>query len=142
MFRQQRTPRYYRAVARSVGVPDFWLEDATQDIAFAAWRSGKAHDPLAIRRSAIDAVRRYGPFNRYGTRRPALVPLEAAAGVQGDRHEDALHLRNAMASALGRLTAKQRRALRRRLDSLPMSDLDSAHATAARRKLRKELTGD
>lgn len=140
MVTQQRTPRYYRSVARSVGVPEFWLDDAMQDIAFATWRAGKAHDALAIRRSAIDAARRYGPFNRYGGRRPALLPLEAASGME-DGREGTLHLRDEMASALGTLTTKQRRALRRRLARLPMSSLDSAHATAGRRKLRKALTG-
>jgi hypothetical protein len=139
MIRQ--SPRYYRAVARSVGVPEFWIEDATQDIALAAWKDGKLNDPLAIRREAIDAARRYGPVSRHGTRRPTLVPLDAIDNVAMPSTE-AVELAETMRSAFDVLTIKQRRALRRRLEELPMSSLDSAHASAARRKLRKELAGD
>jgi hypothetical protein len=137
----ERSPRYFRAVARAVGVPEFWIDDATQDMALAAWKDGKADDPLAIRREAIDAARRYGPVTRHGRRRPALVSLNAAEHLSVTPG-DALELTDAMRSAFDLLTVKQRRALRRRLEALPMSSLDSAHASAARRKLRKELAGD
>lgn len=139
-MREQRWPNYYRAVARSVGVPEFWIDDAGQDIALATWRDGKQHDPTAIRREAIDAARRYGPYSRRKVLRPQSIPLEAVADMP---HEtpDALELRDAMSSAFGELTPKQRLALRRRLQRLPMSSLDSAHASAARRKLRRELGG-
>jgi hypothetical protein len=135
----EERPSYYRAVARSVGVPDFWLEDATQDIALATWRDGKEGDVTAIRREAIDAARRYGPYTRRGHRRPVLLPLDAAFEV-GSELGDSLELRGAMSAAFGAMTHRQRRAIRRRLENLPMSSLDSAHASAARRKLRKELT--
>ncbi len=139
--RPQRRPAYYRAVARAVGVPEFWLDDATQDIALATWRDGKAHDVTAIRREAIDAARRYGPYTRYGNRRPTFVPLDAAheMGVPfGERYE----LRTSLRNALDELTDKQREAIGRRVEQLPMTSLDSAHASAARRKLKKELAGD
>jgi hypothetical protein len=138
---EQRCPqRYYRAVARSVGVPEFWLDDATQDIALATWRDGKMNDVTAIRREAIDAARRYGPFTRRGNRRPALLPLDAAADL-GATFAEVFELRGMMTQAFGAMTYRQRRALRRRLNNLPMTSLDSAHASAARRKLRKELAG-
>lgn len=140
-MRAQKKPSYYRAVARAVGVPDFWLDDATQDIALATWRDGKPDDVTAIRREAIDAARRYGPFTRYGSRRPQFVPLDAAheMGVPfGERYE----LRVSLRKALELLTGKQRNAIDRRVKQLPMTSLDSAHASAARRKLKKELASD
>jgi hypothetical protein len=118
-------------------VPDFWLEDATQDIAFQVWREGKANDVLAIRREAIDAARRYGPQGRYGVR-PSVVPLETALDVSVSASESQDHWL-AVRDAIGTLTPKERRALRRRLLALPMSNGDSARASAARRRLRREL---
>jgi len=129
---------YYRAVARSVGVPEFWLDDATQDIALATWRDGKANDATAIRREAIDAARRYGPYTRRGHKRPVYVSLDAANDVTATFAE-ALELRAVMSDAFEAMTLRQRRALRRRLENLPMTSLDSAHASAARRKLRAQL---
>jgi hypothetical protein len=140
-MQERRSPQsYYRAVARSVGVPEFWVEDAAQDIALATWRDGKPDDATAIRREAIDAARRYGPYTRRGNRRPLLLSLDAAAEI-GETFAESLELKGAMSQAFGAMTHRQRRALRRRLDKLPMTSLDSAHASAARRKLRQELAG-
>jgi hypothetical protein len=138
---EQCHPSYYRAVARSVGVPEFWIDDAAQDIALATWRDGKPTDVLAIRRKAIDAARRYGDYARGGRRKLAQVPLEAAAQV-GEPPDERFMLLQTMRTLFASLTLKQRRALRRRIERLPMSNSDSARATAARRKLRKELIGD
>jgi hypothetical protein len=121
-----------------VGVPEFWLDDAMQDIALATWRDGKPNDVTAIRREAIDAARRYGPYTRRGNKRPLLVPLHEAAEVSATFGE-ALELRSAMSDAFEAMTQRQRRALHRRLNNLPMTSLDSAHASAARRKLRAQL---
>lgn len=138
-MQERRCPEsYYRAVAKSVGVPEFWLDDASQDIALATWRDGKPHDATAIRREAIDAARRYGPYTRRGNRRPLLLSLDAAADL-GETFAESLELRRTISAAFGAMTHRQRRALRRRLDNLPMTSLDSAHASAARRKLRQEL---
>ena len=140
-MREQRNPTYYRAVARSVGVPEFWIEDAVQDIALATWKDGKCDDVLAIRREAIDAARRYGVYSRSGKRRTVHVPLEAAAqvGMPPDERCEVIH---AMRIVVSTLTKKQRRALRRRMQKLPMTNSDSARATAARKKLRRVLAGD
>jgi hypothetical protein len=137
-MKEQRDPTYYRAVARAMGVPDFWIEDAAQDIALATWRDGKPGDVLAIRREAIDAARRYGNYSRSGRRRPAQVPLEAASEM-GSLPDHTFELVQTMKILLGGLTIKQRRALRRRIERLPMTNSDSARASAARRKLRRQL---
>lgn len=138
---EQRNPAYYRAVARAMGVPEFWIEDAAQDIALNTWRDGKPQDVLAIRREAIDAARRYGVYSRGGKRKPAQLPLEAAATVS-EPPDESYELLQTMKSLFISLTPKQRRALRRRIDRLPMSNSDSARATAARKKIRKELSGE
>ncbi|MEX2226435.1 MAG: hypothetical protein WEB52_08300 [Dehalococcoidia bacterium] len=140
-MKEQRDPTYYRAVARAMGVPEFWIEDAAQDIALATWRDGKPGDVLAIRREAIDAARRYGTFARGGKRKLAYVPLEAAAQV-GEAPDESFEIMQTVKMVFGSLTPKQRRALRRRIERLPMSNSDSARASAARRKLRRELAGE
>ena len=137
----QRDPTYYRAVARAMGVPEFWIEDAAQDIALATWRDGKPGDVLAIRREAIDAARRYGAYARGGKRKPSHLPLEAASQV-GSPPDESFEVMQAVKNVFGSLTPKQRRALRRRIERLPMSNSDSVRASAARKKLRKELAGD
>jgi hypothetical protein len=138
---EQRNPTYYRAVARAMGVPEFWIEDAAQDIALNTWRDGKPGDVLAIRREAIDAARRYGTFARGGKRKLAQVPLEAASQL-GEPPDERYELMQTMKSIFISLTPKQRRALRRRIERLPMSNSDSARASAARKKVRKELAGE
>jgi hypothetical protein len=140
-MKEQRDPTYYRAVARAMGVPEFWIEDAAQDIALATWRDGKPGDVLAIRREAIDAARRYGAYARGGKRKPSHLPLEAELQVSSPTDEcfDFMH---AVKYVFLSLTPLQRRALRRRIERLPMSNSDSARASAARKKLRKELAGE
>jgi hypothetical protein len=123
-----------------MGVPEFWIEDAAQDIALATWRDGKPGDVLAIRREAIDAARRYGKHSR-GKAKPTCVPLDAAAQI-GEPPDESFEVMQAMKNVFGSLTPKQRRALRRRIERLPMSNSDSARASAARKKLRKELSGE
>lgn len=140
-MKEQRDPTYYRAVARAMGVPEFWIEDAAQDIALATWRDGKPGDVLAIRREAIDAARRYGTYARGGKRKLAYVPLEAAARM-GEPPDESFEIIQAVKTVFGSLTPKQRRALKRRIERLPMTNSDSARASAARRKLRKELAGE
>jgi hypothetical protein len=140
-MKEQRDPTYYRAVARAMGVPEFWIEDAAQDIALATWRDGKPGDVLAIRREAIDAARRYGMYARGGRRKLAHVPLEAASQL-GEPPDESFEIMQMVKTVFGSLTPKQRRALRRRIERLPMSNSDSARASAARRKLRKELAGE
>jgi hypothetical protein len=133
---------YYRRVARSVGVPEFWLDDAVQDIALDLWRRKRRESPYAVRLSAIDAVRRYGPYGRWGGARPTLVPLEHASdvaaldGIQGIPRDE---FRTAVVRAARRMTELERRALERRLSKRPMSNAESLRASAARRKLRLEL---
>ena len=136
-----RRTMYYRAVARAVGVPEFWVDDAAQDIAFDTWRDGKERDALAIRRNAIDAARRYGPRARRGLR-PEIVPLDAAASTPSTSGQiDHAEMRHAVEAALPDLTPQERRALRRRIAELPMTNAASARASAARRKLRRQIFG-
>ena len=131
--------RYYRAAARAAGVPDFWLDDAAQDIALGAWRDGKECDALAIRRNAIDAARRYGQRTRRG-KRPDSVPLDTVAEAPSPTGDiERVDTHHALRAALPALTAHERHALRRRLAELPMTNAASARATAARRKLRHAL---
>ena len=67
---------YYRKAAQNAGVPEMWLDDATQDIAIRCWRGGD--DLVVIRRAAIDAARHYGPHERTSrlNERPAIISLE------------------------------------------------------------------
>lgn len=132
---RELTPAYYRRVARSVGVPEFWVDDAAQEMAVEAWRSGKDGAGLA-RRRAIDAVRKYGSHTRYGSVRETET-LGVVSLPVWDSYMGLLRL-DIRRAARG-LTYKQRQALRRRMAGLPMSDTDSTHASAARRRLRALL---
>ncbi len=139
-MRDLRDPRYLRTVAKSVGVPEFWLEDAAQDIALATWRDERPPDVLMIRREAIDAARRYGTYGRSKRLRPVFVPLNAAE-TRGYRFDDTVTTVQSVRVAFANLTTRERLALRRRLASLPMSNSDSARAASARKKLRVQLAG-
>ena len=133
---------YYRKVARSVGVPEFWLDDAVQDIALDLWRRKRRDSSYAIRLSAIDAARRYGPHGRWGSARPLLVPLEHANDLVTTGEIDGVGrdgFRRAVLRATRRMTELERKALERRLSRRPMSNAESLRASAARRKLRLEL---
>jgi hypothetical protein len=133
---------YYRRVARSVGVPEFWLDDAVQDMVLDLWRRKRRDSSYAIRLSAIDAARRYGPYGRWGSARPLLVPLEHASDLVTSDEADGIRrdeFRNAVLRAARRMTELERKALGRRLSRRPMSNADSLRASAARRKPRSEL---
>jgi hypothetical protein len=133
---------YYRRVARSVGVPEFWLDDAVQDMVLDLWRRKRRDSSYAIRLSAIDAARRYGPYGRWGSTRPLLVSLEHAFGLVTPDEAERIRpheFRNAVLRATRRMTDLERKALERRLSKRPMSNADSLRASAARRKLRSEL---
>lgn len=127
------TYRYFATAAAGCGVPAFWIPDAVGDMVLAAWLDGRA-DPLSVRRNAIDCARRYGRQNRYGTR-PALVRLDQHHAAP----EPAIVLYVDLARAMRHLTSRQRAALRRRRDGLPMTNLDSRHASSARQRLRRLL---
>ena len=129
------TANYYRTVARSVRVPEMWVGDAAQDMALAVWLDGN-DTPRAIRRNAIDCVRRYGRFSRSGHDRETVTLDKVTRGAT-DRYETLLTLDIWIAARS--LTVKQRAALRRRMAGLPMTSLASAHASAARRKLRAAM---
>ena len=90
---------YYKTVARAVGVPDFWIEDAASEIAVTCWRRGNDH-PGTVRSAAIDAVRRLGPRTRSGYERLVTVSLDHlskrcgcffSAGAAFERHHDGDH---------------------------------------------------
>ena len=126
-------PRYFRAVARSVGVPEMWEDDAIQDIAFACWRKGNTH-PGTIRSAAIDCARRYGP-NARTYARPVTVSLIWATHIPAPQAEPLWDLRRALA----RLTANQRQALKRRINGLPTTPSQNSAVYLARRRLKEEL---
>jgi hypothetical protein len=130
---------YFRTVARAVGVPDFWLDDAVQDMALAVWRQDRIDDPLAIRRRAIDAARRYGATGKNGRHRPKWVPLDAAAQIT-EWSSHPVETMDALRTWWAALTPRQRAAIRRRLGRRPMTNRDSASASAARRRLRDLLS--
>lgn len=71
---------YIAAVARRMGVPDMWIEDAVADIELQLWRSGRT-SKTAVRQAAIDAARRYGWHNRYGRSRLQTVDIAEAYHV-------------------------------------------------------------
>ena len=124
---------YYATVARSCGVPDFWLEDATQDMALDAWRDGR-DDALSIRRRAIDAARRYGTTRAGITK--ATVPLTGEGYATADPH-DAVIVRLDLRRALTGLSEANRRVLMRvKRSGRPLTGADMAMRTRARRKLR------
>lgn len=127
---------YYRAAARSAGVPTLWLEDAAQDIAIEAWRAGE-DTPTIVYRAAVDCARRYGPRTRRGHLKPLFVQLEAAAGLAVD--DDWRDAWRVIVETWPILSPRQRHALRRRVNGRPMSSLQSGHASAARRRLRAAL---
>jgi len=128
---------YYRIVAGNVGVPLADRDDAAQDMLIRCWQSGWKRGGGFARRAAIDAVRRYGPYTRYGVARARWVPLDDALKLHAPEH--ALVACMDVRRALGTLTGKQRQALSRSVAGRPMTDADSSHAYAARRKLRAAM---
>lgn len=58
-----KSDRYFATIARSVGVPEMWLEDCVQELRIAEWQ-GRTY-----RHTAIDFVREYGPHARGGLSR-------------------------------------------------------------------------
>lgn len=58
-----QTDGYLATVARNVGVPEMWVEDAIQELRIAEWQQRR------LSSAAIDFVRRVGPRSRYGTSR-------------------------------------------------------------------------
>lgn len=58
----EREYRKYRAIAREVGVPEPFVEDAAQDIAVKLWRyppKTNIYRKRVIRSQALDSLRRY-----------------------------------------------------------------------------------
>jgi len=127
---------YYRRAALNAGVPEFWAEDAAQDMALDAWRDGR-DDALSVRRRAVDAARRYGTTSRRGIRKVA-VPLAVARCAASDPFVG-LIMRLDLIQALARLSAANRASLERACAGLRMSNAQSARATRARRRLRALL---
>ncbi len=124
--------RYYKAVARSIGVPNLFLSDAAQDIALRVWRAGEETSAI-VRHAAVDAARRYGYYNR-DTRRDSR-PL-TAAGKAPQCVELEAEARIELAGVLGVLrgfTARQRGAVVRAVRG---EHADSTALYQARQKLR------
>lgn len=103
-----RAYAYYRAVARSVGVPELWVEDAAQEMALRAWQRGD-RGALAIRRDAIDFVR--GIRGRAG--RPQTLGLASSGAVAAPAPEEAVVARLDIERFLRRLRISERALLRR-----------------------------
>ena len=84
-----------RRIARQNGVPDFWLEDAAQEMRLKIWkaevRGWKAKPITQAISAAIDFSRKYGAYiparrthtvDRY--REPVLIPLQFLWEVSDD----------------------------------------------------------
>jgi RNA polymerase sigma factor (sigma-70 family) len=73
---------YYAAAARRAGVPNIWVEDATQDIAVALWQANVTQKErnlwiAIIRNTSIDCSRHYAGATRNNRKkRPEQISLE------------------------------------------------------------------
>jgi len=114
---------YYAAAARSKGVPERYVNEAVADMAGDLWQHD---DALAVSRRAIDAARKYQRWAKC---------VSFVKDVPVDHSLDATFTLNSIRSSLHHLTLAERRALRRRLMELPMSNADSVTVKRARKKL-------
>jgi len=131
---------YYRIIAAGVGIPPADRDDAAQDMLIRWWQSDYNMGGGFARRAAIDAARRYGPRTRRGEMRTEWLPLVAARTASVEAHD--ICMRVDLQQAMRNLTLKQRDAIMLYAQRLPMSNLESAHAGYARRRLRRLLSGE
>ena len=100
---------YYQRIARSVGVPEMYLEDCVQEIRLGLWlaeRDGKEPGPTIARRRAIDFSRQV-THHRYN-KSLVLVPLEGHTSiVEMPRVEELIDLETEVL----KLNPRQRQAL-------------------------------
>lgn len=126
------------AMARQVGVPSIWLDDAIQDIQIECWRAGD-YRKIVIRRAAIDAARRYGPRNRYGTSRET-EPVDGLSLLANDSPEHEAEVAADLAAVLAAIkgfSLRERTALTRSIRGTRQTDGDYTAAYRARQKLRR-----
>lgn len=103
--------RYCQTAVRNAGVPDLWLEDATQDVLFGLWRRGVLAGPRpyrvrAVRYEAVDAARRYGLRSRRGANRHT-EPLLWAEGIPAPDAMVAVERRLDAGQAIRRLDGRE-----------------------------------
>lgn len=122
-------PNYYATVARSLGVPDMWVEDAAQDIWLRCWQQDD-DSGFKVRAAAIDAARRYGPYSRRGIARIAPTISEPC-----DPYVVVDHVLDFRAAWL-QLSQGQRMVLRERLQRDRWPNAHQVRVSAARRVLR------
>lgn len=131
---------YFATAARRAGVPDNWLDEAVQDIAFRVWRAPDVDWRVVVRRAAIDAAREYGWHTRMGGMR--LSPLTIDWPYPGYRHpfahDDYEQVDKAidMRLAWRKLTANQRRGILATMRG-HATNLQQKHASLGRQKLRR-----
>lgn len=123
------TPAYLATIARSVGIPEWEIEDAVQEMEIEIWRSHSQHWRAVAKYTAIDRARRH---------RPVLVPLDGVT-VQGPEHETEVSdtLRRVLLH-IPRLSPSQRKGLSWAMRRLGVrDDRMTKHASDARKRLRE-----
>lgn len=127
---------YYLArVARSVFVPEMWLEDAIQEAKIAIWLAPHAPPKTVARRACIGFARKFGLYRRNGTSR------ETSEIPPTYRTPDATPLVDRLfdfTTAWQKLRPAQRQVLMERATG--RSELSSEHrfrVSRARRRLRE-----
>ena len=125
---------YLAVAARRAGVPEMWIDDATQDIALRCWLANDWRK-IVVRRAAVDAVRRYGLHNRHGVSRET-VEIDNSLPVRSDPYAAVDRALDVMA-AWRRLTPAQQRILVRASDSRHRAHVSHQRVYYIRQKLRK-----
>lgn len=118
-----------------------WREDAAQEIRIAVWRAGVVERTtpwrVVVRRTAIDTVRRYGPYSRRGVSREA-ASLDALTEAEQPHGPDVCGIVDrvlAFVAAWRRLRPSDRRVLRDRLRRSDWSNGHQVRVARARRRL-------
>ena len=128
--------RYYAVAAHRAGVPEFWIQDAVQDIAIRVWRTGNDR-VMVVRSAAIDAARKYGRYGRSGFDR-ASVDIDGVVLIT-DPWDSVDWCIDAKA-ALTKLRPWQQKALAGWADRKPRNS-DQVMRGQARRRLRQLMVG-
>lgn len=124
---------YLAVAARRAGVPEMWIDDAISDIWLRCWLANDWRK-IVVRRAAVDTVRRYGPYSRYGVSRETVeidnkVPVRSDPYAAVDRCLD-------FAAAWQRMTPAQQRILIRASNGR-RAHVSHQRVYEVRRKLRR-----
>lgn len=120
---------YLYTVARSVGVPEMFLEDCAQELRIAEWQG------RVIRTAAIDFVRQFGRHSRKGIVRDYGY-IDGSESLTRDFTDTSDRIID-LERAWPRLTEKQRTALVKNINSVVGKNTEYVTCFHARQKLRK-----